>query len=421
MTEQALQEELLKKALQAKHASRKLALISTEVKNSALKLIAEALDKARKEILFHNEIDVEAAIESGVSAALIDRLKLDEKRLDNMVKGILEIAELRDPIGEIIESSKSSYGFDLKKVRVPLGVIGIIYEARPNVTADAAALCLKAGNAVILKGGREAVDTNRQLYHVITKAAYAAGIPEGAVQFIDTVERQAIDELVKLDGIVDLIIARGGEEMIRSVREKAIVPVLGHGKGLCHTYIDADADTDMAVSVAYNAKVQRPGVCNAMESLLIHAKIAPYVAPKLLAKMKQAGVKIKGCDRTKQYAPWIEIAVEKDYKTEYLDLALSVKIVDSLDEAITHVNRYGSGHSESIVTNNKIAADRFLAEVDAAAVFHNASTRLHDGSVFGLGAEIGISTQKLHARGTMGVRELTTTKYLIYGSGQIRQ
>jgi glutamate-5-semialdehyde dehydrogenase len=394
--------------------------VSTEVKNKALLAIADALENNKKEIVFHNEIDLQAAEDTELTASLIDRLKLTEKRVDAIVQGVRDIAELKDPVGEVIEESKNALGFSLQKLRVPLGLIGIIYESRPNVTVDAAALCLKAGSAVILKGGREAADTNRQLYHTIAGAAYKAGIPEGAIQLIETTDRQAVEELIKLDGIVDLIIARGSEEMIKSIREKSIVPVLGHGKGLCHTYIDADADLKMAEEIAYNAKVQRPGVCNAMESLLIHETIAPNVAPKLFMRFKDAGVELRADSKSKQYAPWAKAATEEDYKTEYLDLKLSVKIVGSLEEAIQHINRYGSGHSESIVTNNKQAAERFLKEIDAAAVFHNASTRLHDGHVFGLGAEIGISTQKLHARGTMGVRELTTTKYIVRGSGQIR-
>ncbi|MFH1282538.1 MAG: glutamate-5-semialdehyde dehydrogenase [bacterium] len=421
MTQDIILEEISRKALQAKLASRKLALISDDVKKKALIAMAESIEKNRKEIIFRNEIDLEAAKETNLSAAIIDRLRFDDKRINSLIQSLNEVGELKDPVGEIIESKKNKLGFYQEKIRVPLGVIGIIYESRPNVTVDATALCLKAGNSVILKGGREAADTNRQLYHVIAQAAYQAGIPEGSIQFIETSDRRAIEELIKLDHLVDLIIARGGEEMIRSVREKSIVPVLGHGKGLCHTYIDEDADVSMAENIAFNAKVQRPGVCNAMESLLIHENIAPKITASLMDKFKKAGVRIKGCERTKAFAPWIEIATEEDYRTEYLDMILSVKIVSSFDEAINHINRFGSGHSEAIVTQNKNTADRFLKTIDAACVFHNASTRLHDGGIFGLGAEIGISTQKLHARGTMGVRELTTTKYIIKGSGQIRE
>ncbi|MEI8218465.1 MAG: glutamate-5-semialdehyde dehydrogenase, partial [Elusimicrobiota bacterium] len=351
----------------------------------------------------------------------IDRLTLTERRISEMAQGLRAVAAQADPIGGIVEDWTPPSGIHITQVRVPLGVIAMIYESRPNVTVDAAGLCLKAGNAVILRGGSEAINSNHMLIKIITVAAAAAGLPDGAIQFMETTDRQAVAEIIKLDQLIDLVIPRGGEEMIRDIRQNATVPVLAHGKGLCHTYIDKAADAAMAKKIAVNAKCQRPGVCNAMETLLVHADIAPRLLPELFDLYVQAGVEVRGDKSARAIVPAMKEATEVDWSTEYLELILSIKIVASLDDAIHHINRHGSGHSEAIITGDSEAARRFLSEVDAAAIFHNASTRMHDGSVFGLGAEIGISTQKLHARGTMGVKELTTTKYLVYGTGNIRE
>jgi glutamate-5-semialdehyde dehydrogenase len=420
MEEKELKQAVAAAAMKAKLASRKLAVVSTELKNKALLAMAEALVKSKDDILFHNEIDVEAAKESGLSEALVDRLTLNAERITAVSRSLKDIAALADPTGEIVADWTPPAGIHIQKVRVPLGVIAMIYESRPNVTAEAAGLCLKSGNAVVLRGGSEAINTNHAIIKVITPAAYGAGLPEGSIQFIESTDRSAVTDLIKLDSLIDLVIPRGGEEMIRSIRENATVPVLAHGKGLCHTYIDKSADIAMAKKIAINAKCQRPGVCNAMETLLIHKDIADKFLPQACADYKTAGVEVRGCPLTKKIVPQVVAATEDDWATEYLSLIVSVKVVSSLEEAISHVNRYGSGHSDAIVTDDKAAAEKFLNEVDSAAVFHNASTRLHDGAVFGFGSEIGISTQKLHARGTMGLKELTTTKYKVYGNGEIR-
>jgi glutamate-5-semialdehyde dehydrogenase len=421
MDKTELKNTIIARAAEAKLASRALAQFSNETKNKILKAMADAVVKEKKEILFQNEIDVDAAGEAGLSKALIDRLLLNDKRIDDMARGLREVAALPDPIGEIIADWTPPAGVHIQKVKVPLGVVGLIYESRPNVTVDAAGLCLKAGNAVILRGGSEAINSNHALAKVITKAAYAAGLPEGAIQFIEVTDREAIMDMIKLDHLIDLIIPRGGEEMIRFVREHATVPVLAHGKGLCHTYIDKAADLEMAKKIAVNAKCQRPGVCNAMETLLVHSAVAQKLLPQLCELYAKQGVEIRGCAVTKSLVPQVVEAKETDWSEEYLSLTLSIKVVNSLEEAINHINKYGSGHSDAIITEDKQAADKFMKEVDSAAVLHNASTRLHDGGVFGFGSEMGTSTQKLHARGTMGVRELTTTKFLVFGHGEIRQ
>ena len=421
MENNELKNTIITRAAQARLASRALVNFSSEAKNKVLLAMADALLKEKKEILFQNEIDVEAAKEAGLAAALIERLVLNEAGLEAMAKGLRDIAGQKDPVGEVVEDWTPPSGLHIKKVRVPLGVVAIVYESRPNVTVDAAGLCIKAGNAVILRGGSEAINSNHALIKVIVKAAYGAGLPEGAIQFIEVTDREAIIDIIKLDHLIDLVVARGGEEMIKFIREHATVPVLAHGKGLVHTYIDKAADIEMAKKIAVNAKCQRPGVCNAMETLLVHADIAQKVLPSLCELYTKQGVEIRGCQVTKSIVPDVIPAKEEDWSEEYLALKLSIKVVNSLDEAINHINKYGSGHSEAIITEDKAAAGRFLKEVDAAAVFHNASTRLHDGGVFGLGAEIGISTNKLHARGAMGAKELTTTKFLVYGHGEVRQ
>ena len=420
MTVSTSTEQVARQALLAKTSCRRLALLSPEEKKRILLGIASAIEAAGQDILFRNEIDVEAAKEAGLSEALIHRLTLTEKSLQAMAQGVREIADQPDPIGEVLESWARPSGIRIEKIRVPLGVVGMIYESRPNVTVDAAALCLKSGNAVLLRGGSEAINSNRALVAAITKALQASKAPEGAVQLLEDTNRESIMELIRLNHLVDLVIARGSEEMIHQVMKNATVPVLGHGKGVCHVYVDDQANLTMAEKIAFNAKVQRPGVCNAMETLLVHKDAAAAFLPKIAELYETAKVEIRGDEATRQIVPSAMPATEEDWHTEYLDLIVSIRVVDSLDQAIEHINRYGSGHSDSIVTENADHAKRFLSEVDSAAVFHNASTRLHDGSVFGLGAEIGISTRKFHARGTMGARELTTTKYVVHGSGQIR-
>ncbi|MDR3196022.1 MAG: glutamate-5-semialdehyde dehydrogenase [Endomicrobium sp.] len=409
------------KANAAKEAAGKLAAMNAQQKNNTLAAMAEALRQNIKEILFHNEIDVQAAKDAQITPTLIDRLTLNEKRVADIIAGIKNVILLQDPVGTVAEETTPSLDIDVKKIRVPLGVIAMIYEARPNVTVDAATLCLKAGNAVILKGGSEALNTNRILAKIIYEAGIKTGMPENAIQFIDTADRSAVQELLHLDNYIDLLIPRGSEEFVNFVKKNATVPVLSHGKGLCHTYIDKDADIEQAINIAVNAKCQRPSVCNAMETLLIHKDIAEKILPRLCEIYDKENVEIKGCEISRNIVNAIKPAKEEDWTTEYLDLEVSIKVANSLEEAIAHINKYGSKHSEAIVTNDKTAADKFVVEVDAAAVFVNASTRLHDGSVFGLGCEIGISTQKLHARGTMGIKELTTTKYVVKGNGTIRK
>lgn len=420
MDNNEIKQRVMIKASAAKEASRALAVMTSLQKNNMLAAMAEALAQNAKEIIFHNEIDVEAAKEAGLSAALTDRLTLNEKRIDDMIKGVKDVILLEDPVGTSVESLSPSIDMEVKKIRVPLGVISMIYESRPNVTVDAAALCLKAGNAVILKGGSEAINSNRILSRIISEAGVKAGMPEGAVQFIDTTDRAAVLEMIKLNNFIDLLIPRGSEALVNFINGNSLIPVLSHGKGLCHTYIDKDADLETAFKIAFNAKCQRPGVCNAMETLLVHKDIAQRFLPGMCKAYFEAGVKINGCKITKSLVPSVSEAGEESWNKEYHDLELSVKVVDSAQEAIAHINKYGSMHSESIVTGNNETAEKFFMEVDAAAVMQNASTRLHDGSVFGLGCEIGISTMKLHARGTMGIKELTTTKYIVKGNGTVR-
>ncbi|MDR3243533.1 MAG: glutamate-5-semialdehyde dehydrogenase [Elusimicrobiota bacterium] len=421
MIDNAAQNIIIKQAQKAKKASVILASMNEEIKNNILLSIAQNLSQNAQEILFHNEIDIAAAKESGLSVSMLDRLSLNQRRIDDMRKGVEKLTLLKDPIGEIIEHSNPIEEMDIKKVRVPLGVIAMIYEARPNVTVDAASLCLKSGNAVILKGGSEAINSNRILAKTILSAAIKAGLPDGAIEFIDTLDRNAVFELLKLDNYIDLIIPRGGEDLVNFVRKNSTIAVLSHGKGLCHLYIDKDADIDMALKIAVNAKCQRPSVCNSIETLLVHSSIANTFLSKICALYYDKGVIIKGCRATKSIINSVESADETDWNTEYHDLIISIKVIDSCQEAIEHINKYGSKHSDAIITKNKEIADKFIMEVDSAAVFANASTRLHDGGVFGLGSEIGISTQKLHARGVMGIKELTTTKYIVIGNGNIRQ
>ena len=412
--------QVITKAQKAKEAARKMAFISADVKNQALLAMADSLLKHSEEILKANEVDIGAAREKGLSAALIDRLLLTPARIKDMAEGLRVVVSLPDPVGEVENMWTRPNGLQVGRTRVPLGVIGIIYEARPNVTVDAAGLCLKAGNAVILRGGSEAISSNKAITNVIAEAAVGAGIPEGAVSLIEITDRAAVNVMLKLNDYIDVIIPRGGAGLIQTVVKNATVPVIETGVGNCHIYVDKYADLDMARQIVINAKCHRPGVCNAAEALLVHREIAQDFLPCVLSALKEAGVEVRGCEITRAVSEWVKPAVEEDYAAEFLDLIISVKVVDSMDEALDHIYRYGTRHSEAIVTENYTRGLRFLREVDAAAVYINASTRFTDGYEFGFGAEIGISTQKLHARGPMGLKELTTTKYVIFGTGQVR-
>lgn len=414
--------ELVKaKAQAAKQAAAKLAVTSTAVKNAALLAMAAALEAQQADILAANERDMAAAADKGMKSSMLDRLKLTAERISGMADGLRQVAGLADPVGNVIDGKTLPNGLHITKIRVPLGVIGIIYEARPNVTADAAGLCLKSGNAVILKGGSEAMESNKTVAAILAQAAEGAGIPAGSIQFIDTSDRQAVQDLIHMNGLVDVVIPRGGAGLIQAVVRNASVPVIETGAGVCHTYVDKDADVEMAMKIAFNAKVQRPSVCNAMETLLVHKDIADKFLPMMLMMYNSSAVEIRGDETVQEYSGQVHPATEEDWSTEYGDLRLSVKIVDSIEEAMAHIAKYGTGHSECIVTNNYQAAQLFQYTVDAAAVYVNASTRFTDGNEFGFGAEIGISTQKLHARGPMALPELTSTKYLINGNGQVRK
>lgn len=414
--------ELVKaKAQAAKQAAAKLAVTSTAVKNAALLAMAAALEAQQSEILAANERDMTAAAAKGMKSSMLDRLKLTAERISGMADGLRQVAGLADPVGNVIDGKTLPNGLHITKIRVPLGVIGIIYEARPNVTADAAGLCLKSGNAVILKGGSEAMESNKTVAAILAQAAEGAGIPAGSIQFIDTSDRQAVQGLIHMNGLVDVVIPRGGAGLIQAVVRNASVPVIETGAGVCHTYVDKDADVEMAMKIAFNAKVQRPSVCNAMETLLVHKDIADKFLPMMLMMYNSSAVEICGDEAVQEYSGQVHPVTEEDWSTEYGDLRLSVKIVDSIEEAMAHIAKYGTGHSECIVTNNYQAAQLFQYTVDAAAVYVNASTRFTDGNEFGFGAEIGISTQKLHARGPMALPELTSTKYLINGNGQVRK
>ena len=414
--------ELVKaKAQAAKQAAAKLAVTSTAVKNAALLAMAAALEAQQSEILAANERDMTAAAAKGMKSSMLDRLKLTAERISGMADGLRQVACLADPVGNVIDGKTLPNGLHITKIRVPLGVIGIIYEARPNVTADAAGLCLKSGNAVILKGGSEAMESNKTVAAILAQAAEGAGIPAGSIQFIDTSDRQAVQDLIHMNGLVDVVIPRGGAGLIQAVVRNASVPVIETGAGVCHTYVDKDADVEMAMKIAFNAKVQRPSVCNAMETLLVHKDIADKFLPMMLMMYNSSAVEIRGDKAVQEYSGQVHLATEEDWSTEYGDLRLSVKIVDSIEEAMAHIAKYGTGHSECIVTDNYQAAQLFQYTVDAAAVYVNASTRFTDGNEFGFGAEIGISTQKLHARGPMALPELTSTKYLINGNGQVRK
>lgn len=409
------------KALKAKEASRKLAYISTEEKNKALINMSEALINNESFILEQNEKDLKGGKSNGMTKALLDRLALNHKRIEDMALGLKNVASMDDPIGQVLKIWKRPNDLQIGQMRVPLGVIGIIYEARPNVTVDAAALCIKSGNAVILRGGKEAINSNKAIADTIIKAGELSGLPKGSIQLIEVTDREGVNCMMKLNGYIDVLIPRGGAGLIQNVVKNSTVPVIETGVGNCHVYVDENADLEMAENIVVNAKTQRPAVCNAMETLLVHKNAAPKFLPKLGKILKALGVEIRGCKETEKYIEDIVSAEEKDWKTEYLNLILAIKVVDSMDEAMDHIYKYGTKHSEAIITNNYKNSQRFLNEVDAAAVYVNASTRFTDGSEFGFGAEIGISTQKLHARGPMGLEQLTTMKYIIYGKGQTRK
>jgi len=409
------------KAREAKEGARSLARASSNQKNTVLIKMAEALSTRGEELIAENKKDIKYAEKEGLSKALIDRLTLTEKRVEEMAGGLTEVAQLPDPVGEISNMRQRPNGMAVGRMRVPIGVIGIIYEARPNVTADATGLCLKAGNAVILRGGSEALHSNRAIAAILRDAARAEGVHEGAITFIDIPEREAVMEMLKLEGLIDLIIPRGGEGLIRAVTENSRIPVLKHYKGICHVFVDRDADLAMAEAICFNSKVQRPGTCNAMETMLVDKPVAERFLPAMLKRFREAGVELRGCPGAIALFPDIKAVTEEDYYREYLDLVLNVKIVGDMDEAMEHIARYGSAHSDAIVTTNYERSMRFLREVDSSAVLINASTRLNDGYQFGLGAEIGISTDKIHARGPMGLEELTCTKFVVLGNGQLRE
>jgi len=416
-----VEKEVVAKAREAKDAARCLANLSTKVKDAALHAMADSLVANTGAILEANAVDIRAGQEKGLSGALIDRLLLTPERVREMADGLKVLASLPDPVGEVISMWTRPNGLQIGQMRVPLGVIGIIYEARPNVTVDAAGLCLKAGNAVVLRGGSEAVNSNKAVTRVIAEAAAGAGVPGGAIQLIENTDRAAVNVMLRLNEYIDVLIPRGGAGLIQTVVKNATVPVIETGVGNCHVFVDNDADLPMAEAVVINAKCQRPGVCNALETLLVHRDVSAEFLPGMLDKLRGAGVEVRGCEETRKIALWVNQATEEDYAAEFLDLILTVRIVASLDEALDHIYRYGTKHSESIITNSYDRARRFLQEVDADAVYVNASTRFTDGSQFGFGAEIGISTQKLHARGPMGLKELTTIKYIVFGSGQVRK
>ncbi len=414
-------EEVTQLAGDAQAASRKLALAETTVKNKALTLMAQVLTANQDAVLLANEADLKQGRDKGLSPAMLDRLALNPKRIQGMVAGLEDMVKLPDPVGEVLGSQRRPNGLEIGKVRVPLGVVGIIYEARPNVTADAVGLCLKSGNAVILRGGSEAINSNRAIAGLLSQAITEAGLPSACIQLLDNTDREAIYEMLKLEEYIDVIIPRGGEGLIRSVVEHSRIPVIKHYKGVCHVFVDKAADLKMARRIAFNAKVQRPGVCNAMETLLVDAAAAEWFLPPMLEEFDKAGVEVRGCPRTQALGENVNPASDEDWDAEYLDLILAVRVVDGIDGAIKHIHRHGSQHSEAIITKDYQRARRFLREVDASAVFVNASTRFNDGAEFGLGAEIGISTQKLHARGPMGLAELTSTKFFVLGDGQIRE
>jgi glutamate-5-semialdehyde dehydrogenase len=408
-------------ARKAKGASYPLAQLSTALKNKTLLEMADALEKNQDRLIKENRKDLVAGQKAQLSSALMDRLKLTPSVIRGMAEGLREVARLPDPIGEIVKMWKRPNGLVVGRMRIPIGVIGIIYESRPNVTADAAGLCLKSGNSVILRGGSEAFHSNQAIGHILRKILVRMGLPQEAIQIFSYTEREAIREMLQLEDEVDLIIPRGGEELIRFVTNHSKIPVIKHFKGVCHIFVDESADLEMATRICLNAKVQRPGVCNAMETLLVHEKVANRFLPKIAKALRKEGVELRGCPRTRKVLTGLKAASEEDWFQEYLDLILSIKVVNGIEEAVEHIKRYGSLHTEAILTADYQNAQRFLKEVNSSCVLINASTRFNDGFELGLGAEIGISTSKLHAFGPMGLEELTTTKFIVYGEGQIRK
>ena len=416
-----VQETITNMAIAARKAARGMASLSTEVKNRALLKMADELLAQRATIQRENEKDLVAGREKGLSAAMLDRLQLSDKVIQSMVTGLREVAALPDPVGEVTEMIRRPNGMQVGRMRIPLGVIGMIYESRPNVTVDAASLCLKAGNAIILRGGSEAIYSNLALAKVLQEVLVAENIPAAAVQVIPTTDREAITTMLSLEEQIDLIIPRGGEGLIRFVSEHSRIPVLKHYKGVCHIFIDSSADVQMASDIVFNSKVQRPGVCNALETLLVHREVAATALPVIGKRLAEAGVELRGCPDTRVILPYATVATEADWPAEYLELILAVRVVNDLDAALDHIAQYSSLHTESIITSNYANAQRFIREVESSSVMVNASTRFSDGGQFGLGSEIGISTTKLHAYGPMGLKELTTKKFIVYGDGQIRQ
>ncbi len=412
--------DMIDMAEKARAAARVLAGLDTRTKNQALLAIADRLLKEGDVLKAENRKDVEAAEKNGLSAAMIDRLLLSDKVISGMAQGLKEVTALPDPVGEVTGMWRRPNGLQVGRVRIPLGVIGFIYESRPNVTVDAAGLCLKSGNAVILKGGSEAIHSNIAIAALVSRVLVECGIPAEAAQVVPTTEREATNRLLELDEYIDLIIPRGGEGLIRFVAENSRIPVLKHYKGVCHVYVDESADLDMAAEICLNAKVQRPGVCNAMETMLVHTAVADEFLPRVAGVLEKAGVELRCCPASLDRLSGRKVAVESDWPAEYLDLVLAVKVVDDMDKALAHIEKYGSKHTEAIVTSDYGRAQRFLSEADSAVVMVNASTRFNDGGELGLGAEIGISTSKLHAFGPMGLKELTTTKFIVYGNGQTR-
>jgi len=416
-----LQTKILSMGKKALKASRELSLLNSDTKNKILLAIADEIEMQKKQIQAENNKDLIAGKENGLSNAMLDRLKLTDTRITGMSSAIREVAELPDPVGEVIKTIDRPNGLEIKKVRVPIGVIGIIFESRPNVTADSASLCFKTSNAVILRGGKEAIHSNRVIAEALQNGGKKAGLPDNVIQLIQSTDRDDVRELVQMDEYVNLIIPRGGEGLIRAVTELAHVPVIKHYKGVCHTYVDNKADLQKALSITINAKCQRPGVCNAMETLLVHKDIAADFLPMAAESLTRMGVELRGDEEARKIVNEMKTATEEDWYEEYLDLILAVRVVSEIKSAIEHINTYGSQHSDAIITESAANRDRFFKEVDSATVYVNASTRFTDGGEFGMGAEIGISTDKLHARGPMGLEELTTYKYIVYGDGQIRE
>ena len=416
----SLRELVESKARAARRAADALALCSTRVKDEALTQMARALEEKSAALLEANRTDLERARARGLTRAFIDRLTLTEARIEQMANGLREIAAFPDPVGTVVESWRRPNGIEISRVAVPLGVVGFIYESRPNVTADAAGLCVKSGNAVLLRGGSEAIDSNTLIASVLARAMEKTGAPPDAIQFLDVTDREAVALMLEQDRYLDLVIPRGGEEFVRWVAERSRVPILKHDKGLVHVFVDTGADLEMATAIVLNAKTHRPSVCNALETLLVDRAVAERFLPAVAARLIEAGVELRGCPRTRALVPTARPATDADWDEEYLDLVLAIRVVDDLDEAIAHIRRHGSGLAEAIVTNDRAHARRFAREVDAAGVLVNASTRLLDGQQFGMGAEMGISTSRVHARGPVGVRALTTTKYVVQGDGQVR-